>query len=663
MTGFSRGLIAIAAVAASLLASACGDAKIATTDVAKRPIVLITIDTLRADHVNPKVTPALDRLARESIAFDTAISVGPLTLPGHASLLTGLFPPAHGLRDNHLYSLPKEAATYPAWLKSHGYKTGAFVSSIVLDKRYGLDTGFDTYDDVMQDSAPERGAQETLQRAAQWLTSLPTAAGRSEASGTRAPPEPFFIWIHLFEPHAPYKTGSYAGEVAAVDRELDRFFTLLRERGLWNDTVLSVTSDHGESLGEHGEATHGFYVYDSTIRIPWILKAPGQTARRVAAQVRLIDVMPTMIDLAASAAGTLPPIPGVHGEDLVPYLAKGGFPSLEAYSETFLPRNQFNWSELKAIRGGGSTGSGDYKFIDAPEPELYTLAQDPAEATNIIANTAEAPRVAAMKKIITGLEQDSKAITAATRRSTSDIVEAEKFLSLGYIGQSSPAAATTRSGTQLPDPKKKLAIYQLVMSSIELNEAGKPDEALTALKRAAAMDASVTQVHYLQGLILGGQQRYKEAAAALERTIALNPRHVLARFKLALAWLRLNRTADAEKALKTVLEDEPRNVRAYHNLAAIAYARADLRRAESLERQALAIDGDYFDAWNTLGAIYVVEKRSADAVQALNKATALRPSSGQAQYNLALALQAAGDLNAAQAAADKACSLERRYCQ
>ena len=216
---------------------------------------------------------------------------------------------------------------------------------------------------------------------------------------------------------------------------------------------------------------------------------------------------------------------------------------------------------------------------------------------------------------------------------------------------------------RLPDPKKKIAIYQLVMSSIDLNEAGKPDEALAALKRAAAMDASVTQVHYLQGLILGGQQRYAEAAAALERTIALNPRHVLARFKLALAWLRLERTADAEQALKTVIEDEPRNMRAYHNLAAIAYARGDLRRAESLERQALAIDGDYFEAWNTLGAIFVVEKRAAEALQALNKATALKPTSGQAQYNLALALQAAGNLDAAQAAADKACSLESRYCQ
>jgi choline-sulfatase len=660
VTGLSRGLTALAAAALLLLASACGAAKSTTSAVAKRSIVLITVDTLRADHVNAKAAPSLDRLARESIAFDSAISVGPLTLPGHASLLTGLYPPAHGLRDNHLYSLPKETATYTAWLKAHGYQTGAFVSAIVLDKRYGLNAGFDTYDDEMADGAPERSAQETLQRAAQWLTTRGAAAGRSEVSGTRAPPQPFFLWIHLFEPHAPYKTGSYAGEVTAVDREIDRFFAVLRERGLWNDAVLSVTSDHGESLGEHGEATHGYYIYDSTIRIPWILKAPGLTAQRVAAQVRLVDVMPTMIALAGA-----PEIPKVqvHGENLAPYLAKGSLPALEAYAETWLPRNQFNWSELKAIRAGG----GDYKFIDAPAPELYALATDPAEAKNVVANAAEAPRIAAMQKIIAGLEQDSRAVAAAAASrsvsgAASDIVEAEKFLSLGYIGQSSPAAAAA-PGTRLPDPKKKIAIYQLVMSSIDSNEAGKPGEALAALKRAAAMDPSVTQVHYLRGLILGGQQRYGEAAAALERTIALNPRHVVARFKLALAWLRLNRVADAEKALNTVLEDEPRNFRAYHNLAAIAYARGDLRRAESLEREALAIDGSYFDAWNTLGAIYVVEKRPAEALQALNKATALRPSSGQAQYNLALALQASGDLNAAQAAADKACSLERRYCQ
>ena len=162
-------------------------------------------------------------------------------------------------------------------------------------------------------------------------------------------------------------------------------------------------------------------------------------------------------------------MPGAHGENLAPYLAKGSFPALEAYSETFLPRNQFNWSELKAIRAGG----GDYKFIDAPEPELYALAQDPAEARNVIADAAEAPRVAAMKKIITGLEQDSKAVAAAATRAaaSSDIVEAEKFLSLGYIGQSSPAAAAA-PGAQLPDPKKKIAIYQLVMSSIDSERSG-----------------------------------------------------------------------------------------------------------------------------------------------------------------------------------------------
>jgi arylsulfatase A-like enzyme/Flp pilus assembly protein TadD len=637
----------MAIAAAGLLASACGHVQCSTTRIAMRPIVLITIDTLRADPVNAKLTPALDRLARESVVFDQAISVGPLTLPAHASLLTGLFPPAHGLRDNHLYSLPKGTPTYAAWLKARGYRTAAFVSSIVLDKRYGLDAGFDRYDDVMPDGAPERSARETLQRADEWLTSQVTPNGQLD-------PE-VFLWIHLFEPHAPYKTGGYAGEVSEVDRELDRFFTRLRERGVWDEAVLSVTSDHGESLGEHGEATHGYYIYDSTIRIPWILKGFLERPQRVGAQVRLVDVMPTMIRLGTRDSEAS--IPGAHGEGLLEYLTFGSFPALEAYSETFLPRNQFNWSELKAIRSGG----GDFKFIDAPEPELYALAQDPAEARNIIANAAEAPRVASMKKIITGLEQDSKAVAAA-RQPSADIVEAEKFLSLGYIGQSSPAAMTT-PGAQLPDPKKKNGIYQLVMSSIDLNETGKPDEALAALKRAAAMDPSVTQVHYLQGLILGGQQRYAEAAAALERTIALNPRHVLARFKLALAWLRLNRTADAERALKTVLEDEPRNMRAYHNLAAIAYSRGDLRLAESLERQALAIDANYFDAWNTLGAIYTVEKRAAEAVQALDKAVALRPTSAQAQYNLALALQAAGNLDAAQAAADKACSLETRYCQ
>jgi tetratricopeptide (TPR) repeat protein len=211
-------------------------------------------------------------------------------------------------------------------------------------------------------------------------------------------------------------------------------------------------------------------------------------------------------------------------------------------------------------------------------------------------------------------------------------------MSLGYIG-GSPLLERTPAA-RLPDPKDRIEVYTLTMSALELSEAGKPDAALAALAAAERLDPGVTQVHYLRGTILGGQQRYAEAARALERTVALNPRHVTARFRLALAYLRLSRLDEAEKTLQSVLADEPRNVRAHHNLATIAYSRGDLARAEELERQALAIDRTYFEAWNTLGAIYIASGRPDAAVTALNTALDLNPSSDQARRNLALAMRA-----------------------
>jgi choline-sulfatase len=585
--------------------------------------------------VTPRIAPALDRLARESMTFDAAVTVAPLTLPAHASLLTAKYPPAHGVRDNQIFSLGDGTPTYTSWLKARGYATAAFVSAIVLDHRYGLDAGFDTYDDEMSGAA-ERRAHATLERAERWLDTA------------RAP---FFLWVHLFEPHAPYAAGDYAAEVTAADRELGDFFADLRRRGLWDDVVLSVTSDHGESLGEHGESTHGFFVYDSTIRIPWILKAPGQAPRRFTYQVRILDVLPTMIELAQAGGADASRPADADGVNLVPFFARDESPRLEAYAESLLPLHQFNWSALKAVR------TDRFKYIEAPEPELYDLMRDPSEASNVLAGNSET--AGAMKSTLAAIERHRLAAPGATGRTAIDPVMAERFMSLGYIGYSpAPPAADLR----LPDPKRKLQVYELTMSAYELAGRSKPAEALAALRRAEQIDPDVTQVLYLKGTILGNQERFADAAAALERAVALNPRYVPARFKLALAYLRLGQHDAAERGLRQVLEQEPRNVRALHNLAAVAYARGDLHRAESLERQALVIDTSYFEAWNTLGAIYVVSKRPGEAIQALNTAIRLNPSSGQAQYNLALALRADGQAERAIEAASKACSLDTRFC-
>jgi len=593
--------------------------------------MVITVDTLRADHVTKAIAPALARLAGEAIVFDTAITVTPLTLPSHASLLTANFPPAHGVRDNTIYTLPAGTQTYATILRKRGYATGAFVSALVLDSRYGLDAGFDTYDDEIG-AAPERRAEDTIGRAREWLAAN---------AGAR----PFFVWIHLFEPHAPYLSGSYAGEVTAVDRELDGLFATLRETKIWDDLVLAVTSDHGESLGEHGEQTHGFFVYDSTLRIPWILKAPGRKPQRFPHQVRIVDVMPTMTALADSGVAALADTDGVN---LAPWLEREGSPGLEAYADTFLPRDQFQWSELRALRNER------LKYIAAPRPELFDLAADPGERRNVIAE-----RPADANRMRTVLETIERRRAKAPSHAAPDPAVEERVMALGYIGYS----LTPVGGGALPDPKDKLDVYNLTMAALEHSEKDKPAEALAALARAERLDPEVTQIHYLKGSILGTQERYAEAAAALERAVALNPRYVTARFKLALAYVRLERPDRAEAMLRSVLTDEPRNVRAHHNLAAIAYARGDLAEAERRERQAIAIDARYVEAWNTLGAIHLVAKRPAEAIEALNTAIGLDPSNGQAYYNLALAQRAAGQPAAAESTAARACALDRRFCR
>jgi choline-sulfatase len=595
-------------------------------------IVLITIDTLRADYVNARRTPALATLARESIVFDHAVTVAPLTLPAHASLLTGAYPTRHGVHDNNVSSLPDSVPTFPLALQRRGYATAAFVSAVVLDHRYGLNRGFDVYDDEV--AGPERSGAETVARAEKWIA---------------AAPRPFFVWIHLFEPHAPYRTGSYESEVRAADTLIGGVFDFLRGKGLWNDLVVSVTSDHGESLGEHGEQTHGFFIYDATMRIPWIVKAPGLAAGTFAPLVRIVDQLPTIVELARAAAAPEPAtVRERDGMSLVTFLARGTSPRLEAYGETFLPRDQFGWSQLRSLRTDAS------KFIEAPVPELYDVTADPAEAANVMAARKDEAR--SLQRTLAAIAHVS---SAAPQPTAADPLLAEKLMSLGYIG-SSPAV--TDPGAALADPKQKIEVYNHIMMALELSEAGKVEAAIEELSAASRLDPDVAQARFLEGNLLGRLGRFPEAVAALERTLTLNPQFVAARFKLALALLRIGQPARARVALERVVQDQPGDFRAWHNLAAIAYSQRDLDAAERLERKALAINANYAEAWNTLGAIYIVRKQTTAAVEALTTATRLGPTNSEAFRNLSIALTAAGEPERARAAAAAACSIDPRHC-
>src|SRR5207249_457743 len=398
------------AVAATLSTTSCRPAPPPHTPAS---IILITIDTLRADHVSERLTPSLIALSRDAVVFDNVFTSAPLTLPAHASLLTALYPPRHRIHDNHVAALAAETPAFPPRLKSAGYATAAFVSAIVLDHRYGLNRGFDVYDDEID--GPERAGAETLARAERWIE-------------TARPP--FFAWIHLFEPHAPYRSGSYAGDVSAADGALAGFFRFLHEHRLWDEAAISVTADHGEALGDHGEQTHGFFVYDATLRIPWILKAPGLRPGHVRRVARIVDQLPTIV-AAAGGAAALPGGPSTDGIDLLPFLSKDNAPPLEAYAETFLPRDQFGWSELRSVR------TGRLKYIQAPDPELYDVIADPGERANDAG--ARRQEAAALERTIAAMARGAPPEAAAAV--APDPLLEERLLSLGYIGSTGAANA------------------------------------------------------------------------------------------------------------------------------------------------------------------------------------------------------------------------------
>jgi tetratricopeptide (TPR) repeat protein len=421
--------------------------------------------------------------------------------------------------------------------------------------------------------------------------------------------------------------------------------------GMWDDVIISVTADHGESLGEHGEKTHGFFLYDATLRIPWILKMPGMRARHVPELVRIVDEMPTILDLAGAGdpEGGRSPIDGVS---LAAALASGstiGRAAGVAYSETFLPRDQFGWSPLTAIR------SDRFKYIGGPDPELYDLTADPHEAANVLASLPEEEE--RLKRVLGTI---ARTPAPSQARRVSDPAMSEKLMSLGYVAYS-PSAANTGTAT-LQDPKSKIGVYTLTMAALEFSENGDLQSALRAIDEAERLDPNVAQVEFVKGTLLGNSDRYEEAVKALERTLELNPDYTAARFKLALAWLRIGHSGRAAEALQAVVRQQPDDFRAWHNLAAVAYSRGDLDQAETLERKAVALSPGYAEAWNTLGAIALIRRQTAPAVDALTRATELGPQNAQAFQNLSLALRAAGEQERARAAAARACAIDKRFC-
>ncbi len=424
----------------------------------QRPNVLfITLDTFRADRIGA-ATPALARLAREGVRFDAADSPVPLTLPAHASLLSGLLPLHHGLRNNGIGTFPANRDTLATMFSRAGYRTGAFVGSFILDHRFGLDRGFERYDDdIARDASDgsgtfeaERHAVEVIDRALSWLR-------QNDA-------RPFFAWVHLYDAHAPYAPPppypqTYEGEIAYVDAQVARLLAAVDP----NNTIIVVAGDHGESLGAHGELTHGLLLYEPALHVPMIVAAPSLTAHVVRTPVSTTDIAPTI----ASLAGT-PFANPVDGRDLAADLRAGREPRAESvYAETKYPAT-FGWSELASLRTGAT------KLISAPSPELYDLDRDPGETASVVTSQRRAYR-----DLTAQIEQ----LRATSVAATSSAVDAEtraKLASLGYVAPSGSQSVTPR------DPKTVVQLFRTFEEATALLNAGRSAAAVASLSNSSA---------------------------------------------------------------------------------------------------------------------------------------------------------------------------------
>ncbi len=421
-----------------------------TSGIAVRPrnLIVLTLDTMRADRLPAYgfqgfSTPALDRIAAEGLVIEEAFASAPLTLPSHASMFTGLQPPRHGVRDNASAPLAPEFTTLAEALRARGLRTAAFVASVVLAPGRGLDQGFDLYsagDPSRCAGAPRRRrAGEVVDEALSWL-------GIHDA-------EPFFAWVHFFDTHRPYDLPNefkdrhfdpYLAAIMYEDSQIARLVEYLEARKLLDSTLIVIVGDHGESLGDHGEDSHGIFLYQEALRVPFIVRGPGVAPQRVGMVARLIDVMPTVLDLFGA------PVSALDGVSLARVNNRGSVPSLEVYSESMYP-SRYGWAPLRALRADR------YKLIDAPRAELYDLAADPMEDRNVI---AEHPAVAAaMLQRLRSLDRDQKRSTGAEV----DEGLAERLASLGYVAGPGPQTPAASPG-QPPDPKDHIDTYNKLTS-------------------------------------------------------------------------------------------------------------------------------------------------------------------------------------------------------
>lgn len=684
----------IAAALATLLASCSQTAKAPPPNV-----ILVTVDTLRADRLgcygNSSVeTPTMDALARDGVLFTHAVAQVPLTAPSHAAILTGTYPTWNGMRDWTDPGLRTDVRTLAEVFKSHGYTTAAFVSAFVLDSMWGLNRGFDHYDDWFDAQEYKLAKRQSLERLGGKTVDRTIAWLRSRGPG------PFFLWLHLYDPHAPYRPPEpfksrydgrpYDGEVAYTDQQVGRFTQFLKERDLYASSLILLTSDHGEALGEHQEQEHGFFIYNSSVHVPLLVKLPagsGPAQRTIAQVVNTVDIAPTLVQFCGFPSADLGTF---QGQSLLTLITKGSASSMRyGYSESLYPRSLLGASALFGLR------TERYHYIRAPREELYDLDQDPGEKQNLV---RQKPTVAqALREAL----QDTMARYRRSEGGTGDKraidpETVEKLRSLGYVGLSG-AKPPAEDDPKAPDPKELIGAYGQIMRAIELGDSGSLREANALLAALALRHPHVYLLPFLEGENLRalGEHRkaitqYRralelnpvfdqaavgwghaayaaeentEASKAFELALQLNPRNFLARLGLAKVYWRLNRLQEAAEEQLHVLREHPNFAQAHADYG-ITLVRLK-RFGEALPALSRGISMGYRDAaaFNFLANAYMAEGLREDAIRACEQAISVDPKYPTAYINLALIYADMGQPEKSHRYYQEACRLNAALCR
>jgi arylsulfatase A-like enzyme/Flp pilus assembly protein TadD len=654
-------------------------------------VVLITIDTLRADHLGcygykEVQTPTIDALAREGVLFQRAIAQVPLTWPSHAAILTGTYPFQNGVQDFTGQPLAPQIRSIAQAFQQRGYATGAVVSAFVLDRSWGLSRGFDFYDDAFSAATfaskdiglVDRRAGESVTHALEWLK--------------KTSRRPFFLRLHLYDPHNPYDPPApygeqyrghpYDGEIAYTDHELGRLIAWLKKSQVYGNTAIALLSDHGESLGEHGEAEHGFFIYNSTVRVPLVVKPPAGSGIRpgkLENPVETTAVAPALLELA-----------GVKDEIQKQFVSPGLFakPSPDAaYSETFYPFSSFGWSPLRSLQ------TSKYHYIEAPTRELYDLSEDPQEKNNLAAQQTATAGV--LKERLEKLSASQPMSQAGNTAAGVDPAALEKLRALGYVAYRAPVSAEAIAAG-LSDPKTKLGEFNAILKAADLFKTESFEDAETVLAKVRESDPGMYIVPFMLGENALRRQDWARAATELEKCLNLNPNFDQAMAGLARALLNLGKAEEAKAWLDKALKFNPQNYRAWYERGFIQSksdkpaAIADMEKAVAIQPNFASLRRDlgmlqfqqqnYAEAaghlakaaelgihdpplYNFLGISYSRTGQLKKAINAYRQALSGDPKLAEAHLNLGFAYKQSSDLVNAKKEYGEACRLEEKFCR